>query len=124
MNFLKEKLNAELILSWFLAFVVLWFGLNEVFFPQNWVGLIPNFLRDFGVLLIIIHGVVLASCGIALVLNFYRKIAALIIALLILEIIINLLIISGLSDIVVRDIGLLGMAIAIIFMSLNHQNNV
>ena len=119
-----KKITTELVLSWALAFVVLWFGLNEVFNSQNWVGLVPGFLRPFGVLAVVLHGAILLCCGLALVLNFYRKIAAFVIALLLLEIIINFLFISGLSDIVVRDIGLFGMAVAIIFGGSEYKNNV
>lgn len=126
MNFIKEKMNTEIVLSFFLAFVVLWFGINEIFYTQNWVGLVPEFLKNlFPVnLLILAHGTVLTLCGIALVFNIYRKIAAAAVAFLLLEIIINFLFVSGLSSVAVRDVGLLGMALAIIFNNTKSQNNV
>lgn len=125
MNFIKEKLNAEIILSFFLAFVVLWFGVNEILAPQNWVGLAPEFLKNlFPVnLLILAHGTALTLCGAALVLNIYRKAAAAIIAILLLEIIVNFLVNYGLSDIVARDIGLFGAALAIIFSRRQNQTD-
>ncbi len=117
MNFIREKLNTEIILSFFLAFVVLWFGINEILYTQDWIGLVPGVLKNaFPVnFLVLFHGMTLTVCGLALVFNIYRKIAAAVIAFLLLEIIINFLFVSGLSGVAVRDIGLLGMAIAIIW---------
>lgn len=113
-----NKLTTEHILSYSLAFVVIWFGVNEVLSPQNWVAFVPSFFGDgqLAVWLVISHGVALTAFGLALFFNFYRKIAAALLALMLLEIIGNLILESGLSEIAVRDIGLLGAATALFFV--------
>ncbi|OGD33682.1 hypothetical protein A2833_03510 [Candidatus Azambacteria bacterium RIFCSPHIGHO2_01_FULL_44_55] len=124
MDFIKEKLNTEIILSFFLAFVVLWFGINEILYTQDWTGLVPNVLKNLLSvnLLVLSHGITLTVCGFALIFNIKRKIAAAVIVVLLLEIVINFLFISGLSGVAVRDVGLLGMALAIIFIKSQFQN--
>ena len=123
MDFIKEKLNTEIILSFFLAFVVLWFGINEILYTQDWTGLVPNVLKNLLSvnLLVLSHGITLTVCGFALIFNIKRKIAAAVIVVLLLEIVINFLFISGLSGVAARDVGLLGMAIAIIWSKSKHS---
>ncbi|HEY4494018.1 MAG TPA: hypothetical protein VJB95_01125 [Candidatus Paceibacterota bacterium] len=106
----------ELVLAWFLGFVVLWFGYKEVTGPNSWTAMIPSFLGVEGqmaVNLVMAHGIILILSGLALVFNFHRRIAASVIALLILAIVGNFLMTGGLSAVAVRDIGLLGMALAL-----------
>ena len=113
------RFNRELILSLALGFVVSWFGSNEILHPASWTVFVPNFLGFLGdqiiIYLVMFHGVLLIICGLGLVFNFYRRIAAFIIFLMLLDIIITLFLEEGLDEIVVRDIGLAGMAFALIF---------
>ena len=112
-----RKINREAILSYFLGFVVLWFGIEEVMHPANWTIFVPQFFGTGDTLtyLVIFHGVLLLACGLSLIFNFHRRVAAVVFSLMLLEIIINLFLVDGLSEIVVRDIGLLGMAITLTF---------
>ena len=112
-----SKINREIILSWFLGFVVLWFGANEVLYSPKWVSMVPKFLGTGEVAgyLVILHGVILILCGLAFIFNFRRRMAAIVIVLMLLEIIFSLLAEGGLNPIAVRDIGLLGMALALTF---------
>src|SRR3989344_7216728 len=111
LNAILSKMNRENILSYFLAFVVIWFGINEIFNPESWVVFLPEFFENFDVvnILVIGHGILLTLCGLALVFNFYRKYIAIILSLILANIIVTLLFSSGLSQIAVRDVGLLGI---------------
>src|SRR3989344_1681351 len=109
------RLNRENVLSYFLAFVALWFGYNEVTAPSDWVGLVPEFLGSGNALvyLVFTHGVVLILCAMALVFNFHRRAAAGVLGLVLLGIVGALVMKGGVSDVAVRDIGLFGMALAL-----------
>ncbi|HAO64704.1 TPA: hypothetical protein DCQ44_01850 [Candidatus Taylorbacteria bacterium] len=121
---LRIVTNPENIISYALGFVVMWFGLHEIFSPQDWVVFAPPFLGDgtFTISLVVIHGIVLVSCALLLFLNIHRRIAAIILTLVFIEIIITLVTQSGLSDIAVRDIGLCGMALGLAFTSTSELN--
>ncbi len=109
--------SPENILSYALGFVVAWFGLNEIFAPQEWVAFAPSFLGSgtFALTLVVFHGVVLASSALLLFFNIHRRIAASVLVLVFVEVIIGLVLQTGLSDIAVRDIGLCGMALGLVF---------
>lgn len=100
----------------FLGFVVIWFGLNEVRNPEAWAIYVPGFLQGMSMVntLVLVHGVILILSGVALIFNFYRRLAAIVLALMLLDIVATLWLGSGLDEITVRDIGLLGMALALI----------
>ncbi len=113
------QINKETILSYFLGFVVIWFGVNEIMEPERWAGYVPEFIKEAIAsakmvnYMVLGHGVVLSASGLALVLGFRRRAAAFIIFLMLLGIVAALLQVSGLDEIAVRDIGLLGMALAL-----------
>lgn len=111
--------DPENILSYALGFVVAWFGLNEIFAPQEWVTFAPPFLGDgtLAVSLVVLHGIVLASCALLLFSNTYRRIAAAILSLVFAEVVVGLVTQTGLSDIAVRDIGLCGLAIGLALLA-------
>ena len=111
--------DPENILSYALGFVVAWFGLNEILAPQEWVTFAPPFLGDgtLAISLVVVHGIVLASCALLLFTNTYRRYAAALLALIFLEVIVDLTTPTGLSDIAVRDIGLCGMSTGLAFLS-------
>lgn len=109
------KFSKENVIAYALAFVVIWFGINEIVDTKNWVGFVPQFLGvgSLAYAAVISHGIVLSITGLMLTFNFHRRIAAGILVLVFTELIIDL-IIGGISkDIIVRDIGLWGMAIAL-----------
>jgi uncharacterized membrane protein YphA (DoxX/SURF4 family) len=110
-----SKINQKVILSLALGFVVIWFGINEIMHPASWTAFAPSFLGEGSLVynLVIIHGFVLIISGISLILGFNRRFFALILSLMLLDIIITLIYNSGLEEIAVRDIGLFGMAIAL-----------
>lgn len=112
------KVNREIILVYFLSFVVFYFGIKEIFSPEDWVRLVPSFFGSGDMTyLIISHGVFLILLGFILIINFYRRTVAFILSLMLLSIIIILISTDGLNEVVVRDIGLFGMALALSFKS-------
>ena len=111
--------NPENIFSYALGFVVAWFGLNEIFAPQEWVTFAPPFLGDgtLAISLVVIHGIVLSSCAALLFLKIYRTIAASVLALVFVEVIVGLVTQTGFSPVAVRDIGLCGLSVGLAFLS-------
>lgn len=109
---------SAIILAWSLAIVFLYFGINEVLSPQDWIVFVPNIFGtgSFIISLVVAHGILLTVLGAALILNFHRNIVAAIAALFLLEIAASLIFQAGFSDVAVRDIGLFGAAIALYFM--------
>ncbi len=112
---MKKHINADVIIRIFLAFVLFWFGINEVMNPGMWVGFVPKFLGSgsTATTLVTIHAIVLILAGLALLAKFYIKYTAIIVALMLIEIILDLISHGGLSGIAVRDIGLLALPLAL-----------
>ena len=125
-NILKFITKPENVLSYSLGFVIIWFGFQEVFSPQDWITFLPPFLGDgsFANNLVVFHGIILTVSALLLFFNIYRKIVAIILTFIFLEIIITLIAQTGLSDIAVRDIGLLGMIICLILLTFQRTKEV
>lgn len=100
-----------------LGFVLLWFGVNEVLDPRYWSGYVPSLVASFlpfGVNLFVqMHGVVLSLLALSLFFKFYIRYTGLLAVGVIFLIISGLIMIDGFNEIVVRDIGLFGLALAI-----------
>lgn len=112
-----SKFNRENILSVFLAFVVIYFGVNEIFAPEKWLSFVPKFFGsgDMITYLVVGHGVLLFLAGLALVFNIYRRPAAILLFLMLADVVFNIYVSDGFSSILVRDVGLAGMALALSF---------
>ncbi|MDE2037739.1 MAG: hypothetical protein KGI69_00745 [Patescibacteria group bacterium] len=108
---------ASAVLRWALAFTVAWFGWSEIWSPGDWSVFVPAYLGlgqgDIALYAVIAHGTVLCSAGLALVLAYRVRFMAGLIAFMLLAIVADLILQSGLTDIAVRDIGLLGLALGI-----------
>lgn len=100
-----------------LAFVFGWFGISEILNPVYFSGYIPPFAKTLPFfnlnLFIQTHGVILALLSICLIFKFHLRLTGILNILMLMQIIGGLLLISGFNEIVVRDIGLLGLAISI-----------
>lgn len=98
-----------------LGLVCLWFGLSELTQPQLWTGYVPIIPATTGVavVLVLLHGGLLFVLGVALAVGIAPRTAALIVGLLLMEIIIDLSVGHGINDIAVRDLGVLGLALAV-----------
>jgi len=97
-----------------LGIVFAWFGYHELVDPRLWTGYVPVVpaASTASVVLVLAHGTVLLVLGVALVVGVAPRVAGAIGALLMIEIVVSLGV-HGLNDIVVRDVGVLGLAVAV-----------
>ena len=89
--------------------------MHELLQPSLWTGYVPviSATSEFALILVLIHGWVLVMAGAALVLGIAPRLAAALSALMLLEIVLSLSITAGVSDIVARDVGVFGLAVAV-----------
>ncbi len=100
-------------LSWGLGIVFLWIGLDILRHPDAWIGYVPAHL-PFGLdraLALKLNGIFNTAIGIFLILGWWPKIIA---ALATLHLI-GILFQQGIDAILIRDIGLLGASLALLF---------
>ena len=98
-----------------LGFVLLWFGYHELISPGLWTGYVPiiSATSQAAQVLVLAHGWMLLVLAAALLCGVAPRLAAAVASMLLLEIVISLSVSGGLSDLVLRDVGVLGLAIAI-----------
>jgi uncharacterized membrane protein YphA (DoxX/SURF4 family) len=98
-----------------LGLVLAWFGYHELVRPSLWTGYVPVLSPASGlaVILVLAHGWVLLLLAVALVAGVAARTAAALAAVLMLEIIISLTATGGLSDLTLRDAGVLGLAVCL-----------
>lgn len=108
-----------------LAFVFGWFGISEILNPVYFSGYIPPFVKILPFfnpnIFIQVHGIVLTLLSLCLIFKFYLRFTGILMILMLLQITFGLLLISGFNEIVVRDIGLLGLAISIWLYEIEAQ---
>lgn len=108
-----------------MGFVFGWFGISEILNPRYWSGYVPQ--MDIEIIPIPIlpfvqgHGAVLVFLAICLIFRFYLKYAGALAILVLFSIIGGLISMNGFDEIVVRDIGLLGLALSIWLHSLKKK---
>lgn len=98
-----------------LGLVLAWFGYHELIQPVQWTGYIPGVhaASAAAVALVLAHGWVLLILAVALVAGIATRAAAGLAALLLAQIVIWLWASAGLSDLTLRDVGVLGLALCI-----------
>jgi hypothetical protein len=98
-----------------LGLVLAWFGYHELVRPSLWTGYVPVLSPASGlsVILVLAHGWVLLLLAVALAAGIAARTAAAIAAALLFEIVISLAVIGGLSDLTLRDVGVLGLALCL-----------
>ena len=98
-----------------LGLVLLWFGYHELVDPLLWTGYVHVLPATSHVaeVLVLGHGWLLVMLAVAIVVGIAPRLSAAIAVLLMAEIVISLVVTGGLSDLVLRDVGVLGLAIAI-----------
>jgi uncharacterized membrane protein YphA (DoxX/SURF4 family) len=98
-----------------LGLVLGWFGYHELAQPSLWTGYVPVLAptSPAAVLAVLAHGWVLLMLAAALIAGIATRIAAAIAAVTLLEIVVSLTVTAGLSDLVLRDAGVLGLAICL-----------
>lgn len=97
-----------------LGLVLLWFGYHELISPGLWTGYVPVIASSSHAaqVLVLAHGWLLLVLAVALIAGIMPRLAAALAALMLLEIVISLGV-NGLSDLVLRDVGVLGLAIGV-----------
>ena len=98
-----------------LGLVLAWFGYHELVQPSLWTGYVPVFSPTSGLatVLVLAHGWVLLVLAVALVAGIAPRLAAAVAAVLVAEIVISLTVNGGLSDLTLRDVGVLGLAVCL-----------
>lgn len=98
-----------------LGLVLAWFGYHELIRPALWTGYVPwvHSASSAAIILVLAHGWVLLVIAVALIAGIMTRAAAAAAALLLAEIIIWLTITAGLSDLTLRDVGVLGLALCL-----------
>jgi uncharacterized membrane protein YphA (DoxX/SURF4 family) len=112
----------ELAASWgptagrvLLGLVLAWFGYHELIQPGLWTGYVPgvHVASAAAIALVLAHGWVLLLLAVALVAGIAPRVAAGLAAVLLAQIVIWLWASAGLSDLTLRDVGVLGLALCI-----------
>lgn len=98
-----------------LGLALAWFGYHELVTPQLWTGYVPGVAAasQVAIVLVLIHGWVLLMLAVAIIAGIALRLAAAIAALLLLQIVITLAITGGLTDLTLRDVGVLGLAVCL-----------
>jgi len=98
-----------------LGLVLAWFGYHELIQPALWTGYVPGVHTASGaaIALVLAHGWVLLILAVALIAGIAPRAAAGLAALLLAQIVIWLWASAGLSDLTLRDVGVLGLALCI-----------
>lgn len=98
-----------------LGLVLAWFGYHELVRPGQWTGYVPVVSPDStpAIVLVLAHGWVLLILAAALIAGIAPRAAAAVAAVLLLEIVISLTATGGLTDLSLRDIGVLGLAVSL-----------
>ena len=98
-----------------LGLVLAWFGYHELVQPGLWTGYIPlvHAASSAAIILVLAHGWVLLVLAVALIAGVAPRLAAAVTAVLMLEIVVSLLVTGGLSDLTMRDLGVLGLALCV-----------
>lgn len=106
-----------LVMRTFLGFVFAWFGISEVLNPRYWSGYVPQVLREILPIPILPlvqgHGAVLTFLAICFLFRFKLRYTGILAMLVLLSIIGGLISMNGFDEIVVRDIGIFGLAVSI-----------
>lgn len=105
-----------------LGLVLAWFGYHELIQPAVWTGYVPVLTSTSAaaVVLVLAHGWLLLVLAVALIAGIVPRLAAAIAALLLLQIVITLTVTAGLSDLTLRDVGVLGLAVCLTGRGTQH----
>jgi uncharacterized membrane protein YphA (DoxX/SURF4 family) len=99
----------------FLGLVLAWFGYHELIRPALWTGYVP-FVHSASagtIILVLAHGWVLLFIAVAMIAGIMIRAAAAVAVLLLAQIVLWLTVTGGLSDLTLRDVGVLGLALCL-----------
>lgn len=115
----RSQIIRHLLMRLMMGFILGWFGGLQVRSQSDWVDFVPDFISRLSPIadsyLIFLHGslLLLAAVGIFLGLRFAA--ASLLATILLSFIIFTLIVGEGSVNLIVRDIGILGLAIGLTF---------
>ena len=95
---------APILVRLAISFVVLWFGINQLVQPEDFMGYLPEFLlqSEYAKTAVILNGLFETLFGVALAIGFLVRPVALILSIHLFSIVLTL----GYNDIAIRDFGL------------------
>jgi uncharacterized membrane protein YphA (DoxX/SURF4 family) len=108
----------HLVMRWSLGVVLFWFAAQQLYDPGDWTHFVPAFLADAGLperALIRLHGLLLLCSAAGLLAGTAVRQAAGLAAFILLQIIVALAVEGGEGNVIARDVGLLGLALALVF---------
>lgn len=109
----KVKQYAPCIVRIGVSLVFLWFGLNQIFDSESFLGYLPEFATKLPIqltMLIMSNGIFETIFGLLLILGLLTRISALLLTLHLIGIIVSL----GYNEIAVRDFGLMIATLSIV----------
>ncbi|MEK6917256.1 MAG: DoxX family membrane protein [Nanoarchaeota archaeon] len=108
---MNSKEYAHILVRISISLIFLWFGINQLINPENFMGYLPNFIliSEYARTAIIANGIFDLIFGSLLLAGLFTKIVALILALHLFTITLSL----GYNDIAIRDFGLTLVTISI-----------
>ncbi|HLC74808.1 MAG TPA: DoxX family membrane protein [Candidatus Nanoarchaeia archaeon] len=94
-----------------IALVFLWFGINQIIVPENFIGYLPEFIlaASYAKNIVLLNGITELILGALLAIGLYTRAVSAILCIHLFTIIISI----GYNDIAVRDVGLMLVAFAI-----------
>jgi hypothetical protein len=108
----------HLVMRWSLGVVLAWFAVQQLYNPGDWTHFVPGFLVDAGLpetALVRLHGLLLSCSAAGLLAGTAVRQAAGLAAFILAQIIFALAIEGGEGNLIARDVGLLGLALALVF---------
>ena len=98
-----------------MSLVFLWFGLNQLFQPDNFMGYLPSFIlaSDLAKQAILLNGAFNVVFGGLLLAGLFTRLVSVFLVLHLLSISVSL----GYNDVMIRDIGLMFATASIYFSS-------
>ena len=98
-----------------LGLVLAWFGYHELVQPGLWTGYVPLVASGsaLAAVAVLAHGWLLLVLAMALICGIATRVAAAAAVVLLAEIVISLIAVGGLSDLTMRDVGVLGLAVCL-----------
>ncbi len=111
--------TSNLFLRLGLAFVFLWFGIDKFIHPNYWVNAwLPSWFEGIlkslnieSIKFVYLNGIFELVVGLGFLFNIFVKVFAFLTVIFLLLIILSF----GLSEVIVRDVGLIGAALALLF---------
>ncbi|MEK6861082.1 MAG: DoxX family protein [Nanoarchaeota archaeon] len=96
---------ARILVRIAISLVFLWFGLNQIFNAEDFMGYLPEFLLSlsYAETIVILNGIAETVLSALLIIGFFPRIVSFILGIHLISIIISL----GYNDIAIRDFGLM-----------------